>query len=516
MEKVEWKQVQRVVLTGYGHLPYSAYVLWRFQPGDNAPRKKWLAALTDKLRPAVSCEHEIVAGTMASSGASSETDDDTAPSGDTQPAIHLALTASGLDHLGVTASDLNSFSSEFLEGMAPQPTAQVPIPRRTNVLGDLGASSPEFWDWGGWKEHRDIDGLLLLYAADKTSLKNLIQAEIDAMSGIACADPIILEGRLYDDRKEHFGYVDGLSQPKIEGRPKRNGHKHKSSDQNHTVKPGEFLLGYCNERRSRISNDRDGVAKSSHDKHARDIRRNGSYLVFRQIEQDVPAFERFVSDLAKRLGETDDWVAAHLLGRCKDGKPLVASAPDARAAASKPGTQAADPKPGAAATDAKPDNNFLYYHEDRSGLVCPIGAHIRRANPRDSLGPDPDTALRLSKMHRIIRRGRPYGARRDANPGTPDDGTAETRGMLFIALNADIAGQFEMIQHSWLNNPNFNGLYSGTDPISHYLEGDGITIQSRPTNLHVKRPEPFTKVRGGAYFFLPGIQALREIAASAR
>jgi hypothetical protein len=87
--------------------------------------------------------------------------------------------------------------------------------------------------------------------------------------------------------------------------------------------------------------------------------------------------------------------------------------------------------------------------------------------------------------------------------------------MLFIALNADIAGQFEMIQHSWLNNPNFNGLYSGTDPISHYLDGDGITIQSRPTNLHVKRPEPFTKVRGGAYFFLPGIQALREIAASA-
>lgn len=514
MEKVEWEHVQRVVLTGYGHLPYSAYVLWRFQPGDNAPKKTWLATLTDKLRPAVSCEHGIVAGTMASSSPSSETDDDTAPSGDTQPAIHLALTASGLEHLGVTASDLNSFSSEFLEGMTPQPTAQVPIPRRTNVLGDLGTSSPEFWDWGGWREHRDIDGLLLLYAADETSLKSLIKTEIDAMSGIARADPIILEGRLYDDRKEHFGYVDGLSQPKIEGRPERRMHESKTTHKNHTVKPGEFLLGYLNERGARIT-DENGALKDSNDPPARDLRRNGTYLVFRQIEQDVPAFEQFVSDLAKRLGETDDWVAARLLGRCKDGKPLVASAPDARAAASKPGTQAADPKPGAPATDAKPDNNFLYYHEDRSGLVCPIGAHIRRANPRDSLGPDPDTALRLSKMHRIIRRGRPYGERRDANAGPPDGGKAESRGMLFIALNADIAGQFEMIQHSWLNNPNFNGLYSGTDPISHYLDGDHITIQSRPTNLHVKRPEPFTKVRGGAYFFLLGIQALREIAASA-
>ncbi len=87
--------------------------------------------------------------------------------------------------------------------------------------------------------------------------------------------------------------------------------------------------------------------------------------------------------------------------------------------------------------------------------------------------------------------------------------------MLFIALNADIAGQFEMIQHSWLNNPRFEGLYSGTDPISHFAQGGSITIQSRPTNLHVERPAPFVRVRGGAYFFLPGIQALRDIAASA-
>jgi hypothetical protein len=86
--------------------------------------------------------------------------------------------------------------------------------------------------------------------------------------------------------------------------------------------------------------------------------------------------------------------------------------------------------------------------------------------------------------------------------------------MLFIALNADIAGQFEMIQHSWLNNPHFGGLYAGTDPFSHFIDDDGtIIIQRRPTNLHIKRPAPFVTVRGGAYFFLPGIQALRSMAA---
>ena len=136
-------------------------------------------------------------------------------------------------------------------------------------------------------------------------------------------------------------------------------------------------------------------------------------------------------------------------------------------------------------------------------MACPVGAHIRRANPRDIIGPDPDTALRLSKMHRIIRRGRPYGPRR--GEGKPD----ARRGIAFIALNADIAGQFEMIQHSWLNNPNFGGLYAGCDPIGHVTHPDDeFAVQQRPANLHVRKPRPFVTVRGGAYFFLPGLRAL--------
>jgi Dyp-type peroxidase family len=494
MKAIEWKDVQRIVLSGYPCLPYSAYVLWRFQPAERALKKQWLADLVKKLAVTK--------------------DDDDDPS---KPAINLALTYSGLRNLGVAEPELNSFSLEFIEGMAPLPVSETQIPRRTNVLGDLEESSPEFWAWGGWRERRDIDGVLLLYAADELSLKKLIDTEIEAMHRIADGEPIVLRGHFLPGQKEHFGYVDGLSQPKIEGRPERN--KDKSADKNDPprikpgseVKPGEFLLGYPNERRARVTNG-----------HDRDIRRNGTYLVFRQLEQDVPAFNAFLSKVAKCTGENEEWVAARLLGRWRNGDPVVVTEANTQPAnAERPdaAAEAADTKgPNAPAgeepceKDTASKNGFLYYYKDRSGLMCPIGAHIRRANPRDSLGPDPETALRLSKMHRIIRRGRPYGEEWRPDSAKADGDKAE-RGMLFIALNADIAGQFEMIQHSWLNNPRFNGLYSGTDPISHCArDGLGITIQNRPVNIHIDRPKPFVRVRGGAYFFLPGIQALQDIA----
>jgi deferrochelatase/peroxidase EfeB len=115
-------------------------------------------------------------------------------------------------------------------------------------------------------------------------------------------------------------------------------------------------------------------------------------------------------------------------------------------------------------------------------------------------------------MHRIIRRGRLYGERQ-WNPPERSDHAKPTkgRGLHFICLNADIAGQFEMVQHSWLNGTHFNGLYHETDPFSHYRVGEGtFTLQHRPTNLRINVPKLVT-VRGGAYFFLPGIKALRSL-----
>src|SRR5205807_10166619 len=144
----------------------------------------------------------------------------------------------------------------------------------------------------------------------------------------------------------------------------------------------------------------------------------------------------------------------------------------------------------------------------------PLGAHIRRANPRDIVGPDPDTALRLSTMHRIIRRGRPYGTRLpDKAEGEAADDQNYERGMLFVCRNATIAGQFELIQHSWITNGRFSGLHSESDPVLHYPgENRVLTIQRRPTCDPVDSLEQFVFVRGGAYFLLPGIQALRSLA----
>src|SRR5262249_26830075 len=155
--------------------------------------------------------------------------------------------------------------------------------------------------------------------------------------------------------------------------------------------PGEFVLGYVNERGARVANG-----------HGRDIRRHGTYLVFRQLEQDVDGFNTFLSQVANRIGENEEWVAARLLGRWRNGDPLVVTESNAQPAdAARPDSKVADADgPDAAGEepcerDKASKNDFLYYYKDRSGLMCPIGAHIRRANPRDSLMPDPETALRL-------------------------------------------------------------------------------------------------------------------------
>jgi Dyp-type peroxidase family len=483
MEKIEWDDVQRLVLSGYKKLRCSAYLLWRFNSENGEARKQWLAALSGRLRRA-SAEHG-----EADEMPAALHDKAKAPMEGRRHAINLALTASGMKRLGVEKAVLDNFSSEFLEGMSPRPSDGETTSRRSNILGDLADSSPKYWDWGGWGENSDFDGLLLLFAEDEPSRQDLIDAEKRAMAGVADLIPVELRGYRDPKNREHFGYVDGLSQPIIEGRPQGKHRKHIGEMQERIslVKPGEFLLGYPNERRTRVGPDPN--ANGSSPGAARDLRRNGTYLVFRQLEQHVDAFEEFVSTLADDMRETEDWVRGRLLGRLPDGRPLIEDSSDPH------GT----------------DNTFLYYYQDRLGLTCPIGAHIRRANPRDSLGPDPDTALRLSKMHRIIRRGRPYGKKRDA--GSVTEGADGGRGLMFIALNADIAGQFEMIQHSWLNNPRFEGLYNGTDPFSHFIDDGRIVIQSRPTNVHTSRPRPFVKVRGGGYFFLPGIQALRSMAA---
>jgi Dyp-type peroxidase family len=510
MQEVEWSDVQRLVLSGYPRLGHSAYVLWRFLPGQMGPAQVWLADLCRRLTRAYPGHDEQVVLTSPADPAAYKRNRGSKKDETRGCAVHLALTADGLRRLEIRKEELAAFSREFLEGMTPLPGERGTTPRRSNLLGDLDRSSPDLWLWGGWGANRGIDGMLLLYAADPPLLTSLIESEMQAMR--TAAEPIVLrdpQGNkavalracLSGDGKEHFGFRDGISQPIIEGTRAADRLLRENPKQARIsiVKVGEFVLGYANERDAVVSLPKGAPS------HARNLTRNGTYLVFRQLEQDVEAFHDFVLQMAiqvygKATPATMEWAASRMVGRWTNGEPLI--------------------RAGGSAQDCpQPRNDFLYHFEDRFGLDCPIGAHIRRANPRDSIGPDPHTALRLSKMHRIIRRGRPYGVRPRRDPdGRPSaDAARGSRGMFFICLNADIAGQYEMIQHSWLNNAHFSGLYAGADPLGHVaVNGQSLTVQHRPVNLHFRGLKPFVTVRGGAYFFLPGIKALRALAGSHR
>ena len=216
--------------------------------------------------------------------------------------------------------------------------------------------------------------------------------------------------------------------------------------------------------------------------------------MLRQLEQNVAKFWRFIDGAARAAGGDDgrgrEWLAAKFLGRWPSGAPLVKA------------SLADDPQLAA-------DNDFGFA-ADRDGLQCPVGAHIRRANPRDGFAHnDPQQSLRRSNRHRILRRGRPYGTR-IADP-LVDDG--EARGLVFICLNSDIERQFEFVQQTWLNNTTFCGLSNEVDPLVGSASNDGImTVPQDPVRLRVKGIERFVTTRGGA-FFLPGLRALRYLAA---
>ena len=216
----------------------------------------------------------------------------------------------------------------------------------------------------------------------------------------------------------------------------------------------------------------------------RDLGRNGTYLVLRTLAQDVDAFDAYVTTTAAELGLDPELLAAKMVGRWRGGASLVQS-PDVDRA------------------ELATANDFGYHHDDVRGLRCPVGAHVRRANPRDSLDPRPgsDASQAVTDRHRLLRRGRVFA----------DDGQ---QGLQFVALNANLGRQFEFVQHSWLNDPKFAGLTTDLDPLVTPRTPDGVfTIPGEPFRTRVCGLPEFVTTLGGAYFFLPGRRALRYLAA---
>lgn len=468
---VDRRDVQGLLLSGYPKLPCARYLLLVF--GDAAAARGWVGMMADVVR----------AG------------------GDPPPqqtaSVQLAFTFAGLEHLELSWQALKGFSREFREGMAGSE-------RRRRRLGDVGPNAPENWQWGaaGYTLH----GMLLLFAPSEDELQRLTdeQRSLLQQAGIDCIHT--LDTQALPNQREHFGFRDGISQPRIAGLSR-------STAPHEVVKAGEFLLGEENERgeytgRPLVDPIEDPTAllpAVPEDSDLRDLGRSGSYLVFRQLSQDVTGLWAWTreavgaEDAAARIR-----LVSKMVGRWPGGAPL-AVAPD------DPGVESSE-------------NEFLYHVDDPHGLGCPIGAHVRRSNPRDSLPPKPgsDDSLAINRRHRILRRGRAYGPplAADLSPealmAAADDG--QERGLHFICVNADISRQFEFVQHTWVENPNFAGLTGEIDPIIGTRSADAasLTVPQDPVRRRYHDLPRFVTVRGGAYLFVPGVRALRYLGAEPR
>lgn len=481
---LELDDIQSLILYAHKHLQAARFFFLRVD-GSRRAVKAWLATLSEVI-----------------STASAKLERPT-------HAYHVGFTASGLRALGLPDETLKTFLLEFREGMAN--------PERARSLGDVYQSDPKQWDFGGPTPQTQVDLVLMLYASDEPALNDLAAPVTRNLSAASLHIVAQVDTQLRADGREPFGFVDGIAQPSVEGMPPRPGSKCADpaavSSTEPVVSAGEFILGYRNaygalpfSPRVDASSDPDGLLNPLEDPpELKDLGRNGSYLVIRKLEQDTQAFRTFLNENARDLktGQPDptrvEWLAAKLMGRWKSGAPV---------------TLDRERDNSDRANDDLQKNNFDY-REDKAGLGCPIGAHIRRANPRASLDVDtPEQSLGLVSRHRIVRRGRPYREMRPDAKGV----NQVTEGILFLALNTNIARQFEFIQQTWVNNPSFGGQHCVRDPIAgaNYQTGDkepresyAATIPAEPYRIRMTGISRFVHTRGGAYLFLPGKKALR-------
>ena len=240
------------------------------------------------------------------------------------------------------------------------------------------------------------------------------------------------------------------------------------------MKAGEFILGYP---------DEDGYVASQPEPEI--LRRNGSYAAYRRMEEHVGAFRDFLREHGQ-TPEEQELIAAKLMGRWRSGAPLVLA------------PEKDDPALGA---DPQRNNDFGYKESDPHGYAVPLGAHMRRMNPRD-------TAANMNRR-RMIRRGATYGPHLPED--APEDG--QDRGIAAFVICGSLIRQFEFAQNVWANDKNFHELANERDPIIGNQDGTlEFKIPKRPIRKKITGLPAFTSVRGGAYFFLPGLNALRYLA----
>jgi Dyp-type peroxidase family len=375
--------------------------------------------------------------------------------------VTLAFTWNGLRALGVDEAALATFPDEFREGMAA----------RADILGDTGTSAPEHWVGGLAGD--DLHAIAILFARDDEEHRRCIGEHdrlLERTNGVRSLSYLDLNAHPpFNYAHDHFGFRDRLSQPVMKGSGEEP-----TPGSGDPLEPGEFILGYP---------DEDGPVSNLPEPEV--LSRNGSFMAYRQLQEHVGAFRDYLRDNADGP-EGEELLAAKFMGRWRSGAPLVLA------------PSADDPELGA---DPLRNNHFDYKNMDPLGYACPLGSHARRLNPRD-------TAHNMSRR-RMIRRGATYGP---ALPdGAPDDGTVD-RGIAAFIICASLVRQFEFAQNVWINDKTFHELGNEHDPICGTQDGAlDFTVPKRPIRKVHKGIPAFTTLRGGAYFFMPGLHALHYL-----
>ncbi len=489
---VDYSDVQGLVRFGYGKLTDASFLLLKIR--DVAAARAWLA----------------------SAPVSNAVELDQAP----PTALQLAFTREGLEALQVPDAVLAGFSDEFLGGMTGEEN-------RSLRLGDVGASSPQNWQWGVGEKAPHLIAMLYAKEGQLGEWTQTIKGTgwDAAFELLECLPTCNLFG------VEPFGFTDGISQPTPDWRRERE-IEGDQLEYGNVVSLGEFLLGYPNEYNQYtdrpLLNAADPTAAmlppAEDVAGKRDLGRNGAYVVFRQLKQDVRGFWRFLDGQANSNAEARQTLAESMVGRKMNGDPLL--------------PLSNEPIPGVDPKTAQ--QNRFTYDSDSAGTSCPFGAHIRRANPRNAdlpagtrrglswllrtLGFGPkkfrNDVMASTRFHRLLRRGREYGPglspEQAVQPDFPDTGE---HGIHFICIGANISRQFEFVQGAWVMNTKFNAMTEESDP----LLGSRAPVPGCPFTNTFSLPQTsglrtrimgvprFVTVLGGAYFFLPSISALRYL-----
>lgn len=446
---------------------------------------------------------------------------------------NIAFSYNGLKQLGLPALTLQSFPDEFITGMRG----------RRAILGDDEKSDPEFWD-NVYKKNIHI--LVSIEATKQSDLEKRydeilellpVSNGVQLLDGHKCQEkektlPYQEASALYQDgiptAKEHFGYTDGISNPFFKGMTEEMGHLlgggKKSGIKNNgygdpesattwqPLETGEFILGYRDEAQEfPVAPAPPLIAK------------NGSFMVFSKFHENVGKFNQYLDEFGPKFPGGKEMLAAKFVGRWRNGAPLTTFPQEAdanqiarereEAILAMNLAQSPAEKIKARTRFQEINKKFIAfdYDDDISGSRCPVGAHIRRGNPRGSLEFGQKKAFNtpsaLDDRRRLIRRGLPYGIAQ-----SPDSNEGE-HGTIIMTIVASIKRQFEFVFQQWINYGNDFKLANERDSIvgNHPNDKGYMVIQGDENNppYFLSNLPRFIETRGGEYFFIPSLTALR-------